>query len=144
MTTYIIKIMNLDNYNKMMGGSDCYHSETVKISAENADEAIFKAKIQYPDMIIDAHYVKSVEELEAKKVKMEAKLEAERKTEAERKAKRIEREKMKAEQAGMTVEEYRAEQNRQRKIRKTEKEITELIQELDKKKKYLEKLKKST
>lgn len=137
-TTYRIDMMSNDSYNRYMSGSNNYSVESIEVVAENANEAILKAKAIFPAMVIRGNAV-SVEDLKAEQL---ARAEAYKKAEEDKKAKAIAREKAKAEQAGMTVEEYKAEQNRKRKIRKLEREIAELEEELNNKKKYLEKIKK--
>ena len=104
---------------------------------DNREEAeAFAAKQIWsfnPDIHADVYkvpeYTKTWAELEAEEAAKKA----------ARKAKREATEKAKAEAAGMTVEEYRAEQNRQRLVRTLEKEIAELEKELARKKALLAK-----
>lgn len=64
------------------------------------------------------------------------------KEQADKKAKKVARDTEKARAEGLTLEEYRAKKNLQRRIRKVKNEIADLEEELANKKKYLEKLEK--
>ncbi|MBQ9213730.1 MAG: hypothetical protein IJ150_07310 [Bacteroidales bacterium] len=80
-------------------------------------------------------------ELERLETKAERE-EREAKEKAEKEARKLARDTAKAEAEGMTVEEWRAEQKRLAKIKKVEAEIKELETEINRKKSYLEKIKK--
>ena len=62
--------------------------------------------------------------------------------EAEKKAKKEAKERAKAEEAGLSLEEYRAEKKRLALVKKINKEIAELEKEIARKRAYLEKLNK--
>lgn len=143
---YVVKMMSMNDYNNMMLGGLNYVVHDVEIEAETAAEAIIEARNKYRDMIINDYYAKPVEVVKAefdRKVKeFEAfKKEQEEKKAAE-KAKREAKEKAKAEAAGMSVEEYKAELKKAKKVKKLEDEIKELEALLANKKAALEELNK--
>lgn len=142
MKTYIIEMMDNKSYNEYMSGGYVYTVEKVEIEATSAEEAIAKTKTAHPEMHINTNCVRTTEEIATEKARFEAEQKARQEKEEATKAKRIATEKAKAEAVGMTVEEYRAEQRRQRKIKKLEREIAEAEANLAKMKKYLEDLKK--
>ena len=144
MKTYVIEMMDNQSYAIYMGGGFNYDVEKVTVPANSAEEAIEKARCDHPEMIINTSYVRTVEELAEEKARIAAEADARHQKEEAKKARRLANEKAKAEAAGMTVEEYRAEQRRKRKIRETEREIAQMEENLANLKKYLEKLKNGT
>lgn len=141
MKTYIIEMMDNQSYAIYMGGGYNYYVEKIEVPANSAEEAVEKARRDHPEMIINTSYVRTVEELAEEKARITAEQNARHQKEEAKKARRLANEKAKAEAAGMTVEEYRAEQRRKRRIRETEKEIAQMEENLANLKKYLEKLK---
>ena len=144
MTTYRIEMMTTNNYNKFMTGSNNYWVDRIDIEANTAEDAIETAKKNNPEMVINTDYVKTVaelEEMEAKrKAEFEARLKAEEEKKAKAKARKLEREKAKAEELGLTIEEYKAKVKHDKKVRDVEKQIATLKMELAKEEEYLKKL----
>lgn len=145
MKNYRVEMMTGDNYGKyMMGESGC-PVEHMIVEAKSAEEAVEIVKRERPEMVINESFVKTLDELaeeaEIRKANWENFLKEEEERKAKRKAKREADERAKAKAAGMTIEEYKAEVNKVRKIKKLEKEIAELAKALDAKKELLKKLK---
>jgi hypothetical protein len=144
MTTYRIEMMTTNHYHNFMMGGNNYWVDKVDIEANTAEEAIEIAKKNNPEMIINTNYVKTVAELEEMEAKRKAEWEAHLKAEEEKKekakARKIEREKAKAEELGLTIEEYRVKVKHDKKVRDTEKRIATLKMELAKEEEYLKKL----
>lgn len=145
MTTYRIEMMTANHYHEFMMGGNNYWIDKVDIEANTAEEAIEIVKKNNPEMVINTNYVKTVAELEEMETKRKAEFEARLKTEKEKKAKakarKIEREQAKAEELGLTIEEYKAKVKHDKKVRDTEKRIAILKIELAKEEEYLKKLK---
>lgn len=138
--TYQIEIATVEAYNKAMRGEPAYGVEKVEIEAETKEQAIEIATNKYPKMVVNKNYVFDVKELErqaAEHAERVAKAEA---REAAKKARAIEREKEKAAELGLTVEQYKAKKNHERRIREVKNKIAQLEAELAEAKKYLEKL----
>jgi hypothetical protein len=148
MTTYRIEMMTTNDYHEFMMGGNNYWVNRIDVEANTTEEAIEIAKKNNPEMIINTTYVKTVaeiEEMEAKRVAdWEAYLKAEEEKKAKAKTRKLEREKAKAEELGLTIEEYKAKVKHDKKVRDTEKQIAELKMELAKKEEYLKKLLKNT
>ena len=144
MTTYRIEMMTAKHYHEFMMGGNNYWVDRIDIEANTAEEAIEIAKKNNPEMVINTDYVKTVaelEEMEAKrKAEFEARLKAEEEKKAKAKARKLEREKAKAEELGLTIEEYKAKVKHDKKVRDAEKRIAELKMELAKEEKYLKNL----
>lgn len=140
--TYRVQMMTEENYNEMMRGNLWYHVEYIDIHAETAEEAIEMAQRMEPDMVINKNYVKTLEELEAEKALAEKRIADDRAKEEAKKAKRLANEIAKAEAAGMTLEEYRAKKNHERKVKAAKKAVVEAEKALAEAKKRLEELKK--
>lgn len=138
MTTYRIERMTDENYCIMMDGSYCYHSETLEIEANSKEEANEKARKN--GYVVMDNWTKSLEEIEAEDARIEAYLKKEEEKREKAKAKRKATEERKAAEAGMTVEEYRKEKARQKRIERLKNEIEELKKELENKKAELERL----
>lgn len=131
--TYVVRVMSNSDYAEYMNGS-WVSSRNLYIKAENAEKAI--AIVEKDGWnVINKKGVKTVEELEAERIKMEEeRKERESKEEekkAKAKAKREANEKAKAEAVGMTVEEYREAKRIERNIKKHEKEIERLRKEIE-------------
>ena len=140
--TYRLEMMIKEEYDKMMRGEIWYHVDNAIIEAETIAEAIEKAHRMNPDMVINEGFVKTLEEIEAEK-KLAEKRWAEEKAKKEAdKAKRLANEIAKAEAEGLTLSEYRAKKNHERKIRTAEKAVTEAKKKLAEAEKRLEELKK--
>ena len=146
MKTYRIEMMDRKSYNEYMTGGYNYRVQCFDIESETVEEALEIAKNNNPDLIANENHILTVEELEAIQKASEAKWEARCKAEEEKKAKtkarRIEREKTKADELGLTVEEYRAKMKYEKKVRAAEAEVERLKAELTKAEKYLKNLKK--
>lgn len=138
MKTYEVQRMTEADYSNYLGGGYNFSVEKLHIEAETAEEAGKKAEAN--GYVVNYGYIKSVEELEAMEKAFEEKLKAEAQKKAERKAKAKAREAKKAQDAGMTVEEYRAEKKRLNLIKNLNKEIEELKAELARKEALLKKL----
>ena len=138
MNTYKVERMAENDYNNMMTGSLNYRVEKITVKAENKEEAI--ALAEKAGYIVNKGYVKTLEELKEIENEKEEARKAREEKEARAKAKKAEREAKKAEEAGLTIEEYRKEQNRKANIRRVEREIAELEKTLEEKKNYLAKL----
>lgn len=138
MKTYEVQRMTEADYSNYLGGGYNFSVEKLHIEAETAEEAGKKAEAN--GYVVNYGYIKSVEELEAMDKAFEEKLKAEAQKKAERKAKAKAREAKKAQDAGMTVEEYKAEKKRLNLIKNLNKEIEELKAELARKEALLEKL----
>lgn len=134
MTTYRVERMTNKNYGAYMMGSNNYKVETIEVIAYDVDDAIRQA--QTDGYVVNKNYVKTVEELEAiKRAKHEARIKEEAIEEVKRAtatAKRNATEQKKAEEAGMTLQEYRADRWRKGEIRRLEKIIAEAEAELKK------------
>lgn len=138
MKTYEVQRMTEADYSNYLDGGYNFSVEKLHIEAETAEEAGKKAEAD--GYVVNYGYIKSVEELEAMKTAWEEELKAEAQKKAERKAKAKAREEWKAREAGMTVEEYRAEKKRVKLIKNLNKEIEELKAELARKEALLKKL----
>ncbi len=140
--TYRLEMMTKEEYDKMMRGEIWYHVDHTIIEAETIAEAIETAHRMNPDMVINEGFVKTLEEIEAEK-KLAEKRWAEEKAKKEAdKAKRLANEIAKAEAEGLTLGEYKAKKNHERKIRTAEKAVAEAEKALAEAKKRLEELKK--
>lgn len=138
MKTYEVQRMTEADYSNYLDGGYNFSVEKLHIEAETAEEAGKKAEAD--GYVVNYGYIKSVEELEAMKTAWEEELKAEAQKKAERKARAKAREAEKAHEAGMTVEEYRAEKKRLKLIKNLNKEIEELKAELARKEALLKKL----
>ncbi len=138
MKTYEVQRMLEADYGNYLDGGYNFSVEKLHIKAETAEEAGKKAEAD--GYVVNYGYIKSVEELEAMDKAFEEKLKAEAQKKAERKAKAKAREEWKAREAGMTVEEYRAEKKRLKLIKDVTKEIEALKAELARKEALLKKL----
>lgn len=138
MKTYEVQRMTEADYSNYLDGGYNFYVEKLHIEAETAEEAGKKAEAD--GYVVNYGYIKSIEELDAMKKAFEEELKAEAQKKAERKAKAKAREEWKAREAGMTVEEYRAEKKRVKLIKNLNKEIEELKAELARKEALLKKL----
>ena len=139
---YRIEMMTEENYGEMMRGNYGYHVEKIDILAESKEEAIATAKKTFPEMVINEGYVRTLEEIEAEKKLAEERWAEEKAKKEAQKAKRLANEIAKAEAEGLTVEEYRAKKNHERKVKAAEKEVAEAEKALAEAKKRLEELRK--
>lgn len=131
MKTYRVRRATTENFIKMMRGDYLYDVENLDIEAETPEEAVNKARANGYE-IINEGYVKTLEELEAKeKAWREQRASEEAKKEAA-KVKREATEARKAEEAGMTLKEYRAERRRQGEIRRLQRILKETEEALKK------------
>ena len=146
MKTYRIEMMDKRSYNEYMTGGYNYTIQRFDIEAETPEEALAIAKNNNPNLIANEGYIRTVEELEAARKASEAEWEAYCKAKEEKKAnakaRKEEREKVKAEELGLTVEEYRAKVKHEKKVRMAEAEVERLKAELAKAERYVENLKK--
>lgn len=106
MKNFKIEMMNRTNYNKMMGGHNDYCVEEIWIKAETKEQAYKMACEKYPEYHINTFIVTQEEIEEAKKAWNNNRVEEEKKAKekADRKAKREEE---KAEEMGITIEDYK-------------------------------------
>lgn len=141
-TYYRVQMMTEENYNEMMRGNLWYHVDHIDVLAESTEEAIEMAQKMEPDMRINKHWVKTLAELEEEKKLAEERRETDRAKEEARKEKRLANEMAKAEAEGLTLAEYRAKRNHERKIRTAEREVEDLKEKLAEAEKRLEELKK--
>jgi hypothetical protein len=144
MAQYRVERMNGYNYSRMMSGEMFYTVDTVIIEATTKETAIEIAS-EYGTWIVNENYIITVEEYEAKEAKLKAEREA-RKAEEEAKKQRAKankeaREQAKAEEMGVTIEAYKEWKKRQDKIRKYEREVAKLMEEVEWRQRYIEKLK---
>lgn len=138
MNTYKVERMKYGDYCRYLAGAYNYDVEVVEIQAETAQEAIAKANaVGY---MVNEGYVKTVEEIAAEDAAREAAYQARQAKAQARKEKRLATEMRKAQEAGMTVEEYRKAKARKAQATKLEKEIAELEKQLANKKALLEKV----
>lgn len=129
---YNVQRMTIRNYNEYMTGGYNYRVEELIIYAETAEEA---AKLAEADgYVVNTGYVKTVEELEAMEAKREAEYKARKAKEEEAKAKakatKEANEAKKAEELGMTVAEYKEYKKVLAGIKRHEKEVARLEEEL--------------
>jgi septal ring factor EnvC (AmiA/AmiB activator) len=140
---YIVEMLTDQQYHDYYSGSNAIiFTKKEVITAESPQQAIELAELMFPDLnIINKNFVQTVEEAEAEKEALiRERKEAERKEEERRKKAtetRKQNELKKAQAAGMTVEEYKKEQSRQRSIKRLENEIAQLKKELAKKERQL-------
>ena len=117
MMKFKVQGMTSEDYNRMMCGSREYSVRKIWVEAETKEEAYEIACRENPELVFNT-YIESEEEIEnEEKALAERRAEAERKEKekAERKAKR---EQERAEEMGLTIEEYhefkRLERNKKR------------------------------
>lgn len=140
---YVIEMLTDQQYHDYYSGSNAIiFTKKEVITAESPQQAIELAELMFPDLnIINKNFVQTVEEAKAEREAwIKASKEAERKEEERRKKireRKQQKELEKAQAAGMTVEEYKKEQSRQRSIKRLENEITQLKKELAKKERQL-------
>jgi hypothetical protein len=140
---YVIQMVTKQGYHDYYSGCKLFVFEKNEvITAESPQQAIELAELMFPELVvINKNYVQTVEEAEAEKEALiRERKEAERKEEERRKKAtetRKQNELKKAQAAGMTVEEYKKEQSRQRSIKRLENEIAQLKKELAKKERQL-------
>ena len=138
MNTYRVERMKHADYIAYMGGAYNYDVEVVEVQAETAEEAAAKAAaVGYT---VNKGYIKTVEEIAAEDAAREAAYQARQAKAEARKEKRLATEMRKAQEAGMTVEEYRKAKARKAQRTRLEKEIAELERQLKNKKALLEKV----
>lgn len=138
MNTYRVERMKFDDYCRYMAGAYNYDVEVVEIQAETAEEAAAKAAaVGYT---VNEGYIKTVEEIAVEDAAREAAYQARQAKAQARKEKRLATEMRKAQEAGMTVEEYRKAKARKAQATKLEKEIAELEKQLANKKALLKKV----
>jgi colicin import membrane protein len=123
--TYRVEMMTKEEYGKMMRGEMWYRIDHANIEAETREEAIETAHRLNPDKVINEGYVKTLDELEAEKKLAEERRTKEEEKEEAKKAKRLANEIAKAEAEGLTLEEYKAKKNHERKIKAAEKAVAE-------------------
>ena len=87
MKTYRMEMMNDKDYANYMGGGYDYTVIYYLVEAENAEEAIAKTEANFPEMMVNKTYVRTVEELEAEEKARNERIEARRKAEEARIAK---------------------------------------------------------
>lgn len=138
MNTYRVERMKHADYIAYLGGAYNYDVEIVEVQAETAEEAAAKAAaVGYT---VNEGCIKTVEEIAAEDAAREAAYQARQAKAEARKEKRLATEMRKAQEAGMTVEEYRKAKARKAQRTRLEKEIAELEKQLANKKALLEKV----
>ncbi len=147
MKNYRVEMMTKEDYHLYRMGHYIYHIEEVDIEADSKEQAVSIVKANNPTMVvIHENHVRTVEEIEKERAEERARMEATRVADELRreraKARKEERERKAAEAVGMTVEEYRADQKRLKKIKTLENEIQTLKALLTEKESKLESLKK--
>ena len=138
MTTYRVAIFTEEDYGKYMSGSNNYDNECVYVDANNKEEAIKKA--QRVGYIVHEPSVKTFEEIQEEEENYKTWVADRTKKEAQIQAKRKATEERKAQEAGLTVEEYRKEKARKATITRLEREIAEIEKELKRKKATLKRV----
>ena len=138
MNTYRVERMKFGDYIAYLAGAHNYDVEVVEIQAETTAEAAKKAAaVGYT---VNEGYIKTVEEIAAEDAAREAAYQARQAKAEARKEKRLATEMRKAQEAGMTIEEYRKAKARKAQRTRLEKEIAELERQLANKKALLEKV----
>ena len=138
---YRVEAMTKESYHEYMCGGNNYGVRNLDIEAISKEDAINRAKQENKNLIINEKYVLSFEEITQKKEKEKANRIAFEKAEQERKEKRLAKEIEKANKMGLTLDEYKKLQSQTRKIKRLEKEITQLEKELAFKKNILNNIK---
>lgn len=138
MKTYRVERMKYGDYCRYLAGAYNYDVEVVEVQAETAEEAIAKANAG--GYMVNEGYVKTLEEIAAEDAAREAAYKARQAKAEARKEKRLATEMRKAQEAGMTIEEYRKAKARKAQRTRLEKEIAELERQLANKKALLEKV----
>lgn len=134
MKNYSVQRMTNEDYNNYLAGSNDVNIEHVRVEAENAEEAVIKAKkIGY---VVNVHSARVIKTEAEKMAEIEAAKEAEAKAKADREAK----ERAKADAKGMSVEEYRAQKkNHDKKVRYI-REVKKMEAEIEKMRKEIERM----
>lgn len=130
MKIYRVTVITSGLGNYMMDG-DKYTSATVNIIADNAGDAIKIAERKY-GYVIGKKDVKTLEELEEERRAENEEIANEAKKRADAAAKRKATEQKKAEELGMTLEEYRVDKWRKGEIKRLKKIIADAEEELRK------------
>ena len=137
--TYRVQRMTEQNYNEFMNGGYDYTVEKIEVEAESIEEAIAKASAE--GYRVNENSIVTAEEAEKEAEAFRARIAENRRKEAEQKARREAKTAEKAAAAGMTVQQYKAEQGRLQRVRNTERKIAELEKALEEARAYLEHLK---
>ena len=140
MKAYRVIFFTEDNYNKYMSGSNNYDSDCMSVNADSKEEAIAKAKAKKPGYVIHEHAVEDFETIQTREENFKAWVENKATKEKQAQAKRKATEQKKAEEAGLTVKEYRAEIARKATITRLTNEIAELEKEIKRKKAALKRI----
>ena len=133
LNTYEIRMADKLNYGKLIGGHKDAKVLTIKVSAENEDKAIEIAKISHPThtFVLRVKDVKAIEEeerLQAEESKAREEKELERVAKA--KTTKLANELAKAEELGMSVDEYREFRKLELKIKREKEKIANLEKQL--------------
>lgn len=131
MKTYRVERVNTENFIKMMRGDYLFDVEYLDIEAETAEEAVNKARKNGYE-VINKGNVKTLEELEEERRAENEEIANAAKKRADAAAKRKATEQKKAEELGMTLEEYRADKWRKGEIKRLKKIIADAEEELKK------------
>lgn len=133
LNTYEIRMADKLNYGKLIGGHMDAKVLTIKVSAENEDKAIEIAKISHPThtYVLRVKDVKAIEEEERRQAE-ESKARKEQELERVAKAKttKLANELAKAEELGMSVDEYREFRKLELKIKREKEKIANLEKQL--------------
>lgn len=130
MKTYRVTVIIAGLGNYMMGG-DKYTIADVNIMADNAGDAIKIAERKH-GYVVNKRNVKTLEELEEERRAENEEIANEIKKRANAAAKRKATEQKKAEELGMTLEEYRVDKWRKGEIKRLKKIIADAEEELKK------------
>lgn len=131
MKIYRVEAITAGLGNYMMGG-DKYTVERVNIMADNAGDAIKIAERKHGYVVVNKKDVKTLEELEEERRIENEEIANEIKKRADAAAKRKATEQKKAEELGMTPEEYKVDKWRKGEIKRLKKIIADAEEELKK------------
>ena len=87
MKTYRMQMMNEKDFANYMGGGYDYRVVYCFVKAENAEEAVAKTEANFPEMVVNKTYARTIEEIEAEEKARNERMEARRKAEEARIAK---------------------------------------------------------
>lgn len=130
MKIYRVEVITAGLGNYMMGG-DKYTVERVNIMADNAGDAIKIAERKH-GYVVNKRNVKTLEELEEERRAENEEIANAAKKRADAAAKRKATEQKKAEELGMTLEEYRVDKWRKGEVKRLKKIIADAEEELRK------------
>ena len=108
---YQIEMMTPGDYHDYMGGGYNYSVKKKHVEADTTEQALELAKKLFPGYVINENYIKTVEELELEQAEREAEYKRRQAEQAAKDRAQAEKRKAteakKAEEAGLSVEDYR-------------------------------------